>query len=307
MAHDVPNMKPSLDLDALKSFDVIALHGGLGAATRATGRPKATLSRHLAELERDLKVRLVERGERRLKLTEEGRRFHERTHGLLLDIADAADAVSSGSDVPRGLLRVSAPMVLAHVTLMPVANRFCALYPDVTLDLIAEDRRVDPVEDGYDVVIRIDPGPDDRLVGRRIAYDQRLIVAAHGIGSPGEGAVIEAKAVMMATSTATTSWRMRKPDGSLQTILPQARLRLSSLLMVRNATIEGLGVALLPKLLVQSDIDAGRLTCWGVADGPPVEIWALHSSRRLISAKVRAFLDVLAEPDAMRGRGQDAV
>lgn len=289
-------MKPSLDLDALKSFDVIALHGGLGAATRATGRPKATLSRHLAELERALGVRLVERGERRLKLTEEGRGFHERTHGLLVDLADAADALSSGSDVPRGLLRVSAPMVLAHVTLMPVASRYCALYPDVTLDLIAEDRRVDPVEDGYDVVIRIDPGPDDRLVGRRIAYDQRLVVAAPGIERPGEGATMEARAVMMATPTATTSWRMRRPDGKIQTILPQARLRLSSLLMVRDATIDGLGVALLPKLLVEPDIKAGRLVCWGESDGPPVEIWALHSSRRLTSAKVRTFLDVLAEP-----------
>lgn len=283
-------MKPSLDLDALRSFDLVALHGGLGAATRATGRPKATLSRHLAELEQALGVRLVERGERRLRLTEEGRRLHEQTHGLLIDLADAAQAVASGSDQPRGLLRVSAPVVLAHVALMPVVQRFCDLYPEVRLDVIAEDRQVDPVEEGYDLVLRIDPDPQERLVGRRIAYDRRLIVAA-----PAMPVEADVPAVMLASSSAPGVWNMVRPDGERVTIRPQARLRLSSLLMVRDAAIRGMGAALLPGLLAQPDVDAGRLVCWGEVDQPQVEIWALHPSRRLTSAKVKAFLAVLAE------------
>ena len=286
-------MKPSLDLDALASFDAIALHGGLGAATRAMRRPKATLSRHLAELEQELGVRLVERGDRRLRLTDEGRKLHERTHGLLLELSDVAEAIASGSDRPRGTLRVSAPMVLAHVTLLPIATRFCALYPEVTLDLVAEDRRVDPVEDGYDIVIRVNPGPDERLVGRRIATDRRLIVASPAMAMPEGTGALHVPGVMMAVASATTRWRMRDADGGIRTISPQARLRLSSLLMVRDATVAGLGVALLPKLLVEPDITAGRLRCWGEAEGSPVEIWALHSSRRLASAKVCAFLSVL--------------
>ena len=70
-------------------------------------------------------------------------------------------------------------------------------------------------------------------------------------------------------------------------------LRLSSLLMVRDAVLEGVGAALLPRLLVEQDVSAGRLVCWGTQEGPPVEIWALYNSRRLLSAKVRAFMNLL--------------
>ncbi|WP_206244551.1 LysR family transcriptional regulator [Novosphingobium terrae] len=294
-------MKPQLDFDALRSFDMIALHGGLGPASRATGRPKPTLSRHLAELEQALGVRLVERGERRLRLTEEGRRLHEQTHGLLVDLTDAAQAVASGAEVPRGVLRISAPVVLAHVALMPVVKRFCDLYPEVRLEVIAEDRHVDPVEEGYDLVLRIDPAPQERLVGRRIAYDRRLIVAAPALPQPSAGPEAEMPAVMLASANPASTWRLKPVHGGALTIRPQARLRLSSLLMVRDAVIQGMGCALLPGLLVQPDLDAGRLACWGEVDQAPVEIWALHPSRRLTSAKLRAFLAVLAEIGTQQG------
>ena len=282
-----------MDWTALEDFNLVALHGGFGAASRASRRAKATLSRHVAELERTLGVRLVERGGTGLRLTDEGRQLHERTYGLMTEIVGAGEEVSTGAATPRGTLRVSAPMVLAHVTLMPIAIRFCALYPEVVLEVVAEDRRVDPVDDGCDIVLRIDPEPDERLVGRRVATDRRWIVAGPDEPTPTGSDDLHVRGVMMATASATTRWRLRDPTGAVRTIVPNARLRLSSLLMVRDATVAGMGVALLPKLLVEPDVAAGRLRLWGESDGPPVEIWALHSSRRLTSAKVRAFLTVL--------------
>jgi DNA-binding transcriptional LysR family regulator len=107
---------------------------------------------------------------------------------------------------------------------------------------------------------------------------------------------IDIKAVMLTNSAPDTLWRLRAAKGkTAQVMRPAPVLRLSSLLMVRDAVLAGAGPALLPKMLVADDIAAGRLALWGTQDGPPVEIWALQSSRRLIGAKVRAFLDVIAK------------
>jgi DNA-binding transcriptional LysR family regulator len=286
-----------MDLHALTDFHLVATHGGFGRASRVSGRPKATLSRRVAELEQSLGVRLIERGSQSLRLTDEGRALHERTNGPLSEIAEAGEALVLGSSSPRGRLRVSAPMVIAHVAFGRIGARFALAYPDVQLEIVAEDRKVDPVEDGYDLVIRIDPSPDDRLVGRRFLNDERLVVAPPGLPRPvaladdsGDGSV---KAVLLSTTPSDVIWRVRNGRGTEAMLRPEAVFRLSSLLMVRDAVLAGAGAALLPKLLVADDIAAGRVDLWGVQAGPPVEIWALQSSRRLVGAKVRAFLEVV--------------
>lgn len=283
-----------MDLTALADFNAVALHGGFGPAARHSGRPKATLSRRVAELEQSLGVRLIERGSRTLRLTEEGRALHERTRGLLAEIDDAGEAIASRAPVPRGRLRVSAPVVYAHVVLPRVAARFARAYPQVELELVTEDRVADPVQDGYDLVIRINPDPDELLVGRRIATDRRVLAAPRGYVKPDDATSLPA---VVLTREGSTPWRIETGDGREQTITPEPVLRLSSLLMAREAVLEGAGVALLPGLLVEPDIAAGRLVMLGVDAGPPVEIWALYSSRRLLSAKVRAFLDTLQAAD----------
>jgi DNA-binding transcriptional LysR family regulator len=285
-----------MDLPALVDFNLVATHGGFGRASRASGRPKATLSRKVSELEASLGVRLIDRGSRTLRLTEEGRALHARTLGPLAEIIEAEQAVASGSSVPAGKLRVSAPIVLAHVLLPKVAASFVAAYPLVDLEIIAEDRKVDPVDDNYDLVIRIDPNPDERLVGRRILKDERLLVAP-----PGRAVAFRLEqedvdhtetAVGHIATPADVVWRIRTGDGT-RVLRPHFRLRFSSLLMARDAVLSGAGVALMPKMMVTADIDAGRLVSWGTDDGPEVEIWALQNSRRLSSSKVRAFLTAL--------------
>ncbi|SMG17270.1 LysR family transcriptional regulator [Paraburkholderia susongensis] len=301
-----------MDLTSLADFNAVAVHGGFGPASRALDRPKATLSRRVAELEESLGVRLIERGSRRLRLTEEGQVLHERTRGLMAEIQEAGDAVASRAPVPRGRLRISAPVVFAHVVLCRIAARFALAYAQVELEVVAEDRVADPAEDSFDLVIRIDPPRDELLVGRRILDDVRMVVAspsmsmsipsdpgADGSDSSGESARAVPAVVSSASSTSAAMsgamWTMRTPSGELKTLKPAPVLRLSSLLMIRDAVVAGAGAALLPRLLVEQDISQGRLVCWGTEAGPPVEIWALYSSRRLLSAKVRAFLDMLQE------------
>jgi DNA-binding transcriptional LysR family regulator len=153
------------------------------------------------------------------------------------------------------------------------------------------------VEDGYDLVIRVDPSPDDRLVGRRFLNDERLIVAHPDMPRPGNGlddrGDPSVRAVLLSTTPPDATWRLTGGQATDIVLKPEPVLRLSSLLMVRDAVLAGAGAAMLPKLLVADDVAAGRLTLWGIQAGPPVELWALQSSRRLVGAKVRAFLDVV--------------
>ncbi|MFM0501403.1 LysR family transcriptional regulator [Paraburkholderia caffeinilytica] len=292
-----------MDLTSLADFNAVALHGGFGPASRALDRPKATLSRRVAELEEELGVRLIERGARRLRLTEEGLALHERTRGLMTEIQEAGEAVASRAPVPRGRLRISAPVVFAHVVLCQIAARFALAYPQVELEVIAEDRVADPVEDGYDLVIRIDPPRDELLVGRRILGDERLVVASPTLSIPSlpadEADALQVPAVMLVATPSGVLWNMQTEGGGVRVIKPMPVVRMSSLLMVREAVLQGVGAALMPRLLVEQDVATGRLVCWGAEAGSPVEIWALYSSRRLLSAKVRAFMDML-KPDSVR-------
>lgn len=304
-------MEQRLDLAALADFNLVALHGGFGRASRAAHRPKATLSRKVTELEAQLGVRLIDRGSRTLRLTPEGRALHDRTQGPLAEIGEAEQAVASGASVPSGTLRISAPIVLAHVLLPRVAADFVVKYPHVVLEIIAEDRMVDPVQDNYDLVIRINPNPDERLVGKRILEDERVLVASSDMPNPfrtdrKDGAATVSAVGHIATS-ADAPWRIKTDDG-VRVLIPQMRLRFSSFLMVQDAVLAGAGVALVPKLLAAQNIAAGRLIVWGVDDGPKVEIWALQNSRRLSSSKIRAFLEVLtamapqqASPGGLQG------
>lgn len=291
-----------MDLTALSDFNAVATHGGFGSASRALDRPKATLSRRVAELEDELGVRLIERGSRRLRLTEDGVALHERTRGLLAELQEAGEAVASRAPVARGRLRISAPVVFAHVVLCRIAARFALAYPQVEVEIVADDRAVDPVDEGYDLVIRVNPQHDEQLVGRRICGDERWLVAAPTLPAPSrrkpDASPIAVPAVLFSAAAPGALWSMRTESRDTQAFEPRPVLRLSSLLMVREAVLDGAGAAMLPKLLVEEDVAAGRLVRWGKEDSSPVEIWALYHSRRLLSVKVRAFLDVLQDMPA---------
>jgi DNA-binding transcriptional LysR family regulator len=283
-----------MDLSALADFNLVVTHGGFGKASRASGRPKATLSRRVMELEESLGVRLLDRGYRVLRLTDEGRALHARTEELLNEIVQAGAAIGERSAQPRGRLRVSAPSALAHHMLGRLAADFTGLYPEVRLEVTADDRFVDLIEEGYDLVIRANPRPDETLVGRCIRRDQFVVVAPPSLAFPsssGNETSVSVPAILLAASADTDPWRVVR-EGQTFDLLPDARLRLSSILMVREAVLSGVGAALLPRWLVAEDIAADRLACWGVSDRD-VAVWALYASRRHVSRKITAFVELL--------------
>jgi DNA-binding transcriptional LysR family regulator len=279
-----------MDLLALVDFNLVARHGGIGRAARASGRPKATLSRRVAELEASLGLRLLERGARTLKLTQEGQALHARTAGLLGEIDEAAAAIASGGNRPRGRLRVSAPLLFSQTAMGKLAAGFALAYPDVRLEVTTEDRGVDMVEEGYDLVIRVNPDPDESLVGRVILRDRLVVVASPALARPADG--VPAPAVVRGGADRGAVWKVKNGEG-VSGIAIDPVLSLSSLVMVRDAVRLGVGAGRLPLSLVSHDLAAGTLAHWGDADVPEIALWALYPSRRLLSARVSAFLDHL--------------
>ncbi|GAB2186647.1 LysR family transcriptional regulator [Roseibium sp. LAB1] len=281
-----------MDLLALADFNLVARHGGFGKASRAAGRPKATLSRRVSELEASLDLRLFERGTRAMKLTEEGRALFERTSQLLTELDETTAAIASGGQHPRGCLRISAPLLFSQTAMGKLAAGFALKYPDVQLEVTTEDRSVDMIEEAYDLVIRVNPDPDESLVGRVFLRDRLVVVASPDLTPPTDGLTVPA--VVRGPVRQDEAWNLTTSTGRLKmTVNPV--LSLSSLIMVKDAVRMGVGAARLPVSLVSRELANGSLVHWGDVEGPEIALWTLYPTRRLLSARVSAFLDHLKE------------
>ncbi|AYM94815.1 LysR family transcriptional regulator [Acidovorax sp. 1608163] len=280
-----------MDLDALQDFQLVAAHGGFGKASRASGRSKATLSRRLADFEDALGMRLIERGGRSLELTETGKLLFAQTSGPMRDIEEAVRAAREGLTTPRGHLRVAAPLLFSQVALGLLAARFRVLHPEVQIEVVSEDRLTDLVEEHFDVAIRINPKEDGSLVGRCFAKDRLVLAAAPSVRIPqaSAGQPTPIPAVVMPTYREGEVWSVREGQIAYE---PQPVLKLSSLLSIRDAVVAGAGVALLPQSIIAGHLEKRELVSWGIA-GKETQLWVMHTSRRLQSPKVKAFVEFM--------------
>jgi len=234
-------------------------------------------------------VRLIERSARGLKLTEAGEVLMTRTEGPLHDVSEAMTAVREGPSTPRGLLRVASPLLFAQLALGRICADFCAAYPEVTFEVVAEDRVVDLIDERFDVAIRINPSPDSSLVGRCFAKDKLVVVAAPSVPVPKRGAVRPVPAIVSSTFQ-PTHWTL---DGGRLVLQPLPKLSLSSFLTIRDAAVAGAGAALLPQSIAWNQLSRGELVQWGAVAGADVSLWVLHTSRRHPAPKVRAFVEFI--------------
>jgi DNA-binding transcriptional LysR family regulator len=235
-------------------------------------------------------MRLFERGARDLKLTEEGRALHERTGMLLTELNETAAAIAAGGDTPRGRLRISAPLLFSQTAMGKLAAGFALEHPEVRLEVTTDDREVDMIEEGYDLVIRVNPRSDESLVGRAFLHDRLVVVAAPTLVRPADGSAV--RAVVRGSVDPPDSWDVTTTSGP-STIAINPILSLSSMVMVRDAVRLGVGAARLPLSLVSHDLAAGRLVQWADVEELETTLWTLYPSRRLLSARVSAFLTYL--------------
>lgn len=282
-----------MDLHALSDFNAVVTHGGFGRASRATGRPKASLSRRVAQLEEAMGVRLLQRGSGTLMLTEEGHALHASTGRLLAEIEEAADAVGMTSRRPSGRLRISAPTFLAYETLGRLSAAYIAHYPDVRVEVIAEDRFVDLIAEDYDVVIRANPAPDTALAGRCFLRGPQIVVASPAVAEAlkNDGPI---PAVALLSAPDQGVWHIDGAEGA-RTLHTRTVARFSSISMVRAAALARAGTAVLTDYLAREALQSGQLVNLGTLRDRSVEVWALYATRRQLSPKISAFVQLLVD------------
>ena len=212
---------------------------------------------------------------------------------MLTELDETAAAIASGGDKPAGRLRISAPLLFSQIAMGKLAAGFALKYPEVRLEVTTEDRAVDMVEEGYDLVIRVNPEPDESLVGRIFLRDRLVVVASPDLDTA-DGRCWPFRPWCAGRGTERGLGR-ETAERARSRIAVDPVLRLSSLIMVRDAVRAGVGAARLPMSLVSHDLAAGTLVHWGDVEGPEIALWALYPSRRLLSARVSAFLDYLKE------------
>lgn len=289
-----------LDLQQIASFLAVVRSGSFVGAADATGFSKAAVSRHVAELEERLGVRLLHRTTRRLSLTDDGQRFHARAGELIAALDELeAETVSSGGEA-TGLLRINAPVTFGNLHLAPLWPRFTAAHPKVSLDITLNDRLVDLVEEGYDLAVRITQLANSQLVSRPLATTRVVLCASPGYlaahGTPTQPRELAQHQVLAYSYWMDGDvWRFTGPDGAVD-VRVQPRIHSNSGDTCRAAALEDQGIILQPDFLVGEDLRHGTLVeLMPQYRSIELGIYAVYATRKHLPMKTRHLVDFLVE------------
>jgi DNA-binding transcriptional LysR family regulator len=286
---------------AMNVFVKVVEQGSFARAAERMDMSTSAVSRHVAELESYLATRLLNRTTRRISLTESGQAYFERALHLLADIEETEAVVSSSTVNPRGTIRLTCSTSFGVPHLAPAIGAFQAKYPDVHFDISASSRFVDLVEDGLDLAIRIGDIGNPNLIARRLG-SMRLIACASPDYLKRRGTpkhpddLAKHSCFTYEHSPLKSLWPFRNRDGSEMKTRISGGIHADNGEMLAALAVAGAGIALEPCFIIQPLIDAGLLREILKQYQPaPYPIYAVYPSRRHLSAKVRTFVDFLAE------------
>jgi DNA-binding transcriptional LysR family regulator len=291
---------------AMRAFVGAVDLGSFSQAAAAQGIKVSTVSRYVSALEADLNAALFNRSTRRLHLTEVGSAFYEHAVQILADVEAARLASISLNARPQGLLRINVPAAFGRRHIVPHLSDFLAEFPDIRVDATLTDTTVDLIGSGADLAVRIGALPDSTLVARRLAPHRRVLVASPAylaaqqpIAEPRDLAGHQCLSFALQPREA---WYFRRHDDTATEpveIAVHGRFRANDSEALLDASLAGLGVALLPTWLVGRELRSGQLAAllqsWEalIAPGPERAIWGVYPPKKVVAPKVRAFLAFL--------------
>jgi DNA-binding transcriptional LysR family regulator len=286
------------DLTTMALFAEVVDRRSFTAAATASGMAKATVSRRIAALERRLGARLLQRTTRHVVPTDEGRRLYERCVQVVAAGKQASDLLLDVNNRPAGTLRVSAPIAFTHLHLTAVVVKFLERNPEIGLQLITRSTPSDLVADEIDVAIRIGQPTDPSLVVRRLATDTVVVAASPSYlerhGAPNTLADLHNHVCLQ------FSWEAERPRWQFRSRRCRSSPGLRGSLVatdasvIRDASILGLGLAILPSHIVARDVRAARLVRvleHVVIEEIPINV--VYLQRRRLPIRIRAFIDFL--------------
>jgi DNA-binding transcriptional LysR family regulator len=305
--HDCPQIGDNLPngisvdkLAALRAFVKVVELGSFTEAGRQLHLSRSAISKHVADLENDLGVQLLNRTTRHAGPTENGRAYFEQALTILTDL-DAADrTVAHLQSSPRGLLRVNAPMSFGTIKLGPVLADFMARYPELQIQLVLTDEQVDPVQEGLDVTLRIAELESSSLIARKLMGIDRAVCAAPDYlarrGTPAHPSELrEHDCLTYGFLSTGTQWKLTGPDGD-HWIQPRWKLCANNAEVLRDAAVAGRGIAVLPVFLAANELKRGALRpILGAFKAPPLALYAIYPPTRHLALKVRLLIDFLVE------------
>jgi DNA-binding transcriptional LysR family regulator len=286
---------------SMAAFTKVVAAGSFSAAAREMQVSQALVTKQIQDLESWLGARLINRTTRRLSLTEVGTAFHERTARILEAVEEAKNAAGALQTVPRGRLRINAPVSFCLLHLAPVVTDFLQCFPDVSVEILVNDRVVDLLEGEFDVGVRIGRLRGSSLIARRIAPIRLAVCAAPDYlarrGTPRTPDDLAKHDCLEYTYFESRGeWRLLNPDGKEIFVPVSGRYLANNADVLRTTAIAGGRIVLLPTFIVGEDLRAGRLVRL-LPDHPPPEqgLHALYPPGRHLSAKVRSFVDFLVD------------
>lgn len=288
-------------LTRMRAFIDVVEAEGFSAAARKIGRSKALLSKYVRELEDELGALLLNRTTRQFSLTEAGHTYYRRATEIVRDVDNLADAVRESSGDVRGRIKLSAPRTFADAPIGHSLIDFAREHPDIVLEIDLDDRFVDLVEEGFDLAIRITRLENSSLIARKLApFFVQLCASPELIekyGEPRHPRELAGKPCIIDTNGRWLSnWPFIGDDKELMSVSVAGPIEVNSPMAARAAAVAGLGFAILPGFIAATDIDEGRLIPV-LNDRMPTGggIFAVYPHRRYLPAKVRAFVDFLAQ------------
>jgi DNA-binding transcriptional LysR family regulator len=288
------------NMGRLDVFIEVAKQNSFSKAARILGITGPAASKQVLALEDELGVKLLNRTTRHVALTEEGAVYFERARLALDELKEAAVQIQELKAKPRGSLRVSAPLSFGHMHLLPILSGFAQKYPEIVMEVMLDDRRVDVVEEGFDVAIRIGVMGDSSLIGRALADCPLLLVASRAYGekhglpqTPGD--LHMHRLIAYTLQGGAIEWRYKDNAGNSGVFRGEGIFKANTAELMTQAAVDGIGIALLPIFSITGPLQAGQLVhiLPDLQIEPPRRIFALVPPNRYRAAKVRLFLDWL--------------
>jgi len=287
-------------IDAMQAFVAVADLQGFAPAARKLGLSPSGVTRLIAALEERLGARLLQRTTRSVALTDVGARYLERARQILAEIEEAEASAQAERTLPSGRLVVSAPFEFGRLHVSPIMSEYLKRYPEVSGDLRLSDRMINLVEDGVDLAVRIGHLADSSLVARHVGEMRRIGVASSGyLKSHGEPVTPEAVAshqtIQFGAATAPPDWRFVR-DGREVRVAPTPRFATNSADAAIQYAAQGGGLTRVLAYQAADAIKNGRLKIVLAKFEPPaLPIHIVYPTSRLLSAKVRTFIDLVID------------
>jgi DNA-binding transcriptional LysR family regulator len=291
--------------EALRAFVEVSDEGGFAAAARELGTSRSAISRLIAALEDQLGVQLLNRTTRKTALTESGATYLERARIILSELNEAERLVADLQNEPSGALRINGPMTFGTMYLADAVAEFMALYPQLTVNLVLNDRFVDPMEEGFDLTVRIANLPDSNLIARRVAPIHLTMAAspayldAHSRPRvPGD--LRQHKVLHYGAMEGPVVWKLTGSGGQ-EAVQVDAAMCSNNGEVLRAAALRGLGIVRTLRFVVAEDLRNGSLV--PVLEGfepPSPALYCVYPPNRFLPGKVRQFIDFLVQKYSRR-------